>query len=58
MLTVVFVLMLIATLLLGFAGQVWKGRYQGNSDVIRSSAQFWFLIVAAVTVILGIARFA
>ena len=58
MLTTAFVIMLILTILTGWAGEVWRGRYDGNSDMVRKSAQFWFLWIAALTVLLGIMRFA
>ena len=31
-----------------FCSQFWLGRYQGNSDMIRSAAQFWIWPLTAL----------
>jgi hypothetical protein len=55
---VLIVILVILSVLLGALGEVWKGPYQGNSDMVRSSAGFWFVPVAAVTALMLIIRFA
>lgn len=54
---VIFIILLVISILLGLVGEVYKGYYSGNSDMVRSSAQFWFLIFGVATAIVGFIHF-
>jgi hypothetical protein len=56
--TIILVILWIITALLGWVGEVWKGAYHGNSSPVKSSAQFWFMVIAALTLLFTIMKFA
>jgi H+/Cl- antiporter ClcA len=54
--TAVLWIVWIITIALGIGAEIWRGHYSGNSDMVRSSSQFWFYIFLALSVLLTVLK--